>query len=391
MREYIFGTGGLAVVVVALCLGWPVYNSVAQIDDAADDNTLTVEQCIDATDDSADSVEEVLIEEDLIDEGLLPAKVTNDTCKDMLEPISDATLVRRLLAAQNYMQEIKLVKGAMREAAGRSAARRPDWHSSSDESLIQFRDIAQTDEQVAAQAQYDGDGGDGTGGIEPRTRQAAAALRAGEDADAPIDERLDQKEAALEEAGADVPEAEAGGLCGLQVEVSGEKLRNTSGLFEIEPTMPKKMPHRDTETAGLRISPATKDRLQEIAQQNRDIAEISDSDVGCVKLTNRMKADLITSDPEELAIDGHQPKIRGLSSGQATRWSWEITARKIGEPGLILSLSYAVSGGDSDFQQLTSPQLKSPPVYEKAIRVTPLQKRPWWQRIFERISEFFGV
>jgi hypothetical protein len=30
-------------------------------------------------------------------------------------------------------------------------------------------------------------------------------------------------------------------------------------------------------------------------------------------------------------------------------------------------------------------------VYEKAIRVTPLQKRPWWQRIFERISEFFGV
>jgi hypothetical protein len=138
MREYIFGTGGLAVVVVALCLGWPVYNSVAQIDDAADNNTLTVEQCIDATDDSADSVEEVLIEEDLIDEGLLPTKVTNDTCKDMLEPISDATLVRRLLAAQNYIQEIKLVKGAMREAAGRSAARRPDRYSSSDESLIHF-------------------------------------------------------------------------------------------------------------------------------------------------------------------------------------------------------------------------------------------------------------
>jgi hypothetical protein len=30
-------------------------------------------------------------------------------------------------------------------------------------------------------------------------------MRAGEDADAPIDERLDQKEEALEEAGADVP------------------------------------------------------------------------------------------------------------------------------------------------------------------------------------------
>jgi hypothetical protein len=28
---------------------------------------------------------------------------------------------------------------------------------------------------------------------------------------------------------------------------------------------------------------------------------------------------------------------------------------------------------------------------KRLVWVTPLQKRPWWQRIFERISEFFGV
>jgi hypothetical protein len=269
----------------------------------------------------------------------------------------------------------------MREAAGKAAARTPNRYSSSDESLIQFRDIAQTSEEVAAQDQYEW-----VGSVAPITRQAAGAAGAGEDADAPIDERLRQKETSLLIGGATVPEAKAGGLCGLQVEVSGEKLRNTSGVYAVEPKMPKKMQHRDTEIAGLHVSPRTKERLQEIEQQNRDIAKISESDVvGCVKLTNRMKADLITTDPEALAIDAPQPKIGVLSSDRRTKWGWEITARKTGEPKLILYLHYAVSGEDSEFRAL-----EPPPVYEKAIKVTPPQK-PWWQRIFERISEIFGV
>jgi hypothetical protein len=120
MVGHILSIGAAAVVVVALCLGWPVYNSAAQIDDAADNDTLTVEQCVDVTADSADPVEEVLIEENLIDEGLLQTKVTNDICKDMLEPISDATPVQRLLAAQNYIQEIELIEGqCARPQAGR--------------------------------------------------------------------------------------------------------------------------------------------------------------------------------------------------------------------------------------------------------------------------------
>jgi hypothetical protein len=383
MREYIFGTGVLAVVVVALCLGWPVYNSVAQIDDAADNNTLTVEQCIDATDDSADPIEEVMIEKDMIDEGLLQTKVTNSMCEAMLEPVTDSSLVRRLLAAQNYMQEIKLIKGAMHEAAGKAAARRPDRYSSSDESLIQFRDIAQTSEEVPAQAQYEW-----VGGVAPITQQAAGAAGAGEDADAPIAKRLRQKENSLLIGGALAREAEAGGLCGLQIESGDEKWAKATGLFTIEPSMPPKMLHGETEQAGLRVSPLTKEKLKEITQQYSRVAEISESEVGCVKLTDSIEAVLMAIDPKNLAIDGRQNDIRELSSGQSTKWGWKITARKTGEQSLLLNLGYDISGGDSggdpEFRQLKTPR-------KYAIKVTPLQKPPWWQRIFERISEIFGA
>ena len=130
--------------------------------------------------------------------------------------------------------------------------------------------------------------------------------------------------------------------------------------------------------------------MQEIDQQNRGIAEISgsgaqisESRVGCVKLTKQMKA-VITAYPlEELAISSYHSNIRKLSSGRPTIWGWKITARKTGEPTLSLALSYAISGGDADFRSLKNP------VYEEAIKVTPPQT--WWQRIFERISEIFGA
>jgi hypothetical protein len=291
--------------------------------------------------------------------------------------------VRRLLAAQSYMQEIKLIKGAMREAAGKVAARRPNQYSSSDKSLIQFRDIAQTSEEVAAQAQYEW-----VGGVAPTTQQAAGAASAGEDADAPLAKRLRQKVNSLLIGGALAREAEAGGLCGLQIESGDEKWAKATGLFTLEPSMPPKMTYRKTEQAGLRVSPLTKEKLKEITQQYSRVAEISASEVGCVKLTDSMRAELIATDAKNLAIRPHQSAIRKLSSGQATRWGWEIAARKTGEQGLFLILEYDILGGDSGgdprFRQLKTPR-------EYAIKVTPLQKPPWWQRIFDRISEIFGA
>jgi len=161
--RHLLSIGAAAVVVVTLCAGWPLYNGVAQVDSADDDDILTVGQCIEANG-SVAPLEEVLIKEDIIEGDLLQTKVTNGICKDMLEQLPDGTPLRKLLAVQNYIQEIELVEGAMRKAAGEATARRTDWHSSSDESLVLFQAIAHTSEQLPVQAQYDGAGGDGTGG-----------------------------------------------------------------------------------------------------------------------------------------------------------------------------------------------------------------------------------
>ena len=46
--RHFFHIGAAVVVVVALCLGWPVNDGVTQADDAPDDAILTVRTCIGA-------------------------------------------------------------------------------------------------------------------------------------------------------------------------------------------------------------------------------------------------------------------------------------------------------------------------------------------------------
>jgi hypothetical protein len=399
MRPYIgrhlLGTGAAAVVVATLCVGWPVYDSVAQVDAAVDNEILSVGQCIDANDASVGPLEEALIKEDIIEEDLLQTKVTNVMCKDMLERIPDGTPVRKLVAAQNYIQEIELIEEAMRKAADEATARGTNWYSSSDESLILFRAIAQISEQVPAQAQYDGTGGDGTGGVEPIKQQAAAAASAGVDNDASIPDRLRQKEEAAINAGASVPEARAAARCGTEVEVSDDELKKIEGMFKIIPYVPEDMRLRETEQAGLVVLPRTKKGLQEIRQKHGIINEESESGIGCVDLVDRMKAQLVSLDLEGLTIHGQRlDNIRELSSKGNTRWGWAMTARQPGNLKLVMDLRYAISREGQEFRLV--PQS---PVYYGVIRVTPFQsgssqeatERPWWQRIFERISRLFGA
>jgi hypothetical protein len=385
---------GAAVVVVTFCMGWPVYDSVAQVDAAVDNDILTVGKCLEANA-SVGPLEEILIKQDIVEEDLLQTKVTNVTCKDMRERIPDGTLVRKLVAAQKYIQEIKLIEGAMRKAADEAAARGTNWYSSSDESLMLFRAIAQTGEQVPAQAQYDGTGGDGTGGVEPIKQQAAAAASAGVDNDASIPDRLRQKEEAAINAGASVPEARAAARCGTEVEVSDDELKKIEGMFKIIPYVPEDMRLRETEQAGLVVLPRTKKGLQEIRQKHGIINEESESGIGCVDLVDRMKAQLVSLDLEGLTIHGQRlDNIRELSSKGNTRWGWAMTARQPGNLKLVMDLRYAISREGQEFRLV--PQS---PVYYGVIRVTPFQsgssqeatERPWWQRIFERISRLFGA
>jgi hypothetical protein len=381
MRSYVirqlFGPAAAVAVVAALRLGCGA---------AADDVTLTVGQCI-GDNATIGSAEEALIKEDIIEENLLQTKVTKVVCEDMRKPISASTPLQKLVAAQSYIQEIKLIEGAMREAATEQAAREPDWHSSSDDSSMQFGALAYTSELAAAQAQYKY----AIGGIEPRELQAAAVARVGEDNDASIATRLRQKEAAAQNTGASVPEARAGARCGTEVEVSDEEgKKSEEGVWEIRPQMPEEMRHRETEQAGLFVSPAARQTFQEMSQKHEAIDEISKSNIGCVDLTNRMKATLVPL--EELVIDPYRhDDIRELSPNQETIWNWDVTASRIGEQELLLVLRYEISRKGLKFRPLKEP------VYEGAIKVTPLEsdstqrptERPWWQRIFQAISGIF--
>ena len=390
----LFSPGAAAAVVVAmaLCWGWPVYDGVAQVDGAADDAILTVGRCI-GSEATIGPLEETLIKEDIIEKDLLQTEVTNVMCKDMLEPAPDGTPLEKLTAAQNYIQEIKLIKGAMVEATNEAAVRGTDWHSSSDESLVLFQAIGQTSEEVAAQAQYpDGTGGDGTGGVEPRERQAAAAASVGEDNAAPISERLRQKEDAAKAAGASLPEAQAAARCDVEVDAfdAGMKRIENRGLFKVTPYIPEEIRLREPEEAGLLVEPVTKKEFQEIKREQEAIDGASESAVGCVILTDRMKATLEPLDDlgaiEVVRDQGDD--IQELSDRRDTKWSWDIKGRQAGSPRLWLDLRYEISREDQEFR-LTP----GSPVYDEQIKVTssPAPEPPWWQRIFERISEFFGA
>jgi hypothetical protein len=376
MRAYIarhlLAIGALSAVVV-LCLIWLVYKGVA------DNDVLTVEQCIDATDDATFN-EKALIEEDLIDEGLLQTRVTNGMCKDMLESLPDGTLQQKLSASQNYIQEIKLIESAMSEAADEETARGSDRYSLSDDSSSLVGAIAPTSEQVAAQTQYD----DGIGAIEPRELQAAAAARVGEDNDASIAKRLHQKEAAAQNAGASVPEASAGARCSTELAVLDEELKKAEkGLYEIIPRIPKEIRLGASEHAGLQVKVATIRDFRGISQKHEAIDEISKSNMGCIVLTNRMRAQLLpTRDLDALSVDRvDYDDIKELSSHLETRWSWDINGRRAGNSELSLYVSYEISQKSSKFRQMP----KSP-AYEGLIKVTSEDPKPWWQRLFG----FFG-
>jgi hypothetical protein len=376
MRSYVirrlFGPAASVAVVAALCWGCGA---------AADDVTLTVGQCIG---DNATNglVEEALIKEDIIEENLLQTKVTQLVCKDMLKPISGSTWLQKLAAAQRYIQEIKLIEAAMREAAAAESARATDWHSSSNESLMQFGALAYTIEQVAAQTQYDNP----IDGIEPRELQAAAVARVGEDNDASIATRVRQKEAVATIAGATVSEAMAGARCSIEIEVSDDEAKKIlAGRYEITPQMPKKIRLGKSEQAGLLVSPIPQQKIREMRQKHAAIEEASKSDFGCGYLTDRMQAELVPLDPEALGADRLHPNdIQELSSHKEIQWSWKVSGRQAGNPEVWLELSYELPRERQQFRGI--PEVS--PVYKEPIRVTETWWQRilgWWQRMWQRI------
>jgi hypothetical protein len=281
--KYLVGTG--VAVVVALCVGYPIYAAVAQTSDATDDGTLTVEECLGDTNASIDPIAEDLIEQGIIAEDLLPTKVTDGMCEEMLEQAADGTPVGRLVAAQNYVQDIKLIEYTISEATGQAAAKGtdakgPDHHLLADKPLVLPRWTVLGANQRAAVAQYGapgggggadpggggaypgggggadpGDGTDPGGGAAPggdgtgvtatpraaTAEQIAAAVVT--ESDAPIADILDQIEADLIAKGTPRSEAVVAARCGLETALLNATIQKISrgGQLRLDPIRhPKK-------------------------------------------------------------------------------------------------------------------------------------------------------
>ncbi len=365
---------GVATALMALCVGWLVYDAAAQTNDAPDDGTLTVEKCLSEANISVGTVGQALIKEGITEKNLLPTMVTNDMCEDILKRAPDGTLVQTVVAAQNYIQEIKLIENSIRGAAGEAAAKESDRHLFGDEYLVSARVMAQADKNPAQQ-QYPDDetpsgGGNGDkSGVKPIRRKAAslsatAAATVAEN-NASIRDMLNQIEASALKEGLSQSTTARSARCGLEQALlnamSKELFQRKYIKVSPNPT-PKKLEYGDTVTIKLLVSGDVRGLYEKLEGQYEKVTEASEAEEGCVVFIKSMTAHLydrrFTIDP----IQGQE--MRRITHD--TTWSWGVTANTEGKNSVDLLVGHVLQRGE---MELTPHWVEPSPVRHATITV----------------------
>jgi uncharacterized membrane protein YgcG len=434
--KYLIGIG-VAATLMALCVGWPIYDAVAQ----ANDGTLTVEECLGNTNASIDPIAEDLIAQGIIAEDLLPTKVTDGMCEEMLEQAADGTLVGRLVAAQNYVQDIKLIEYTIREATGEAAAKRtdakgPDHHFVADKpfALPRWTALGATEEgstdgdgigalnvepaaflQDVVQDQYDdgggggggvggggggggdvggggggggdvggggGGGGDGTG-VAATPRAASADQIAGAvvaESDAPIADILDQIETDLIAKGIPRSEAVVAARCGLETALLNATIKKISrrGSIEVRPDpTPKEMVNGETILVTLVVSGAIREFYEKLERQYQEVAEASEAKDGCPLLSSSIKGDIYD---HHFAVNPRQGALRRPISSRDMTWRWNLTAITEGENSVDLFLGYELKHAELELRP--KPTIASHETItvkeDRVAQVSNSIERNWW-------------
>jgi uncharacterized membrane protein YgcG len=427
--KYLVGTG--IAVVVALWVSYPIYDAVAQTSDATDNGTLTVEECLGNTNASIDPIAEDLIAQGIIAEDLLPTKVTDGMCEEMLEQAADGTLVGRLVAAQNYVQDIKLIEYTIREATGEAAAKRtdakgPDHHFVADKpfALPRWTALGATEEgstdgdgigalnvepaaflQDVVQDQYDdgggggggvggggggggdvggggGGGGDGTG-VAATPRAASADQIAGAvvaESDAPIADILDQIETDLIAKGIPRSEAVVAARCGLETALLNATIKKISrrGSIEVRPDpTPKEMVNGETILVTLVVSGAIREFYEKLERQYQEVAEASEAKDGCPLLSSSIKGDIYD---HHFAVNPRQGALRRPISSRDMTWRWNLTAITEGENSVDLFLGYELKHAELELRP--KPTIASHETItvkeDRVAQVSNSIERNWW-------------
>jgi hypothetical protein len=368
-----------------------VYDVAAQTNDVSDRSTQTVGECLSEVSTSVGPVGEALVKEGIIAGNLLPQKVTDGMCEDMLERAPDGTLVQTLVAAQNYIQEIKLIEHSIRGADDEVATKGNNL-APSGVSFILARATAETIEGPA-QAQYPpsdgnstatatatatptatsdaGGGGGGAGGttVSGDRRQAAQAsamaAAAVAEVDASIADTLDQIEAASLKDGASRSEAARSARCAFEealLNATSKELSQGQYIKVSPDPPPKEMEYGDTLTIKLLVSGDVRGLYERLERQYEKVAEASTAEEGCVTLITSMEADLFD---RRFTVDPHQ----GQETRQITHdttWSWDVTANTEGKNSVDLFVGHVLQLGELELK----PQWVEPaPVRHAAITV----------------------
>jgi hypothetical protein len=324
---------GVAAALMVLCMGWLVYDAAAQTNDVPNDGPLTVRECLSEAHISVGPVEQTLIQQGIIAWDLLPTKVTDGMCEEMLEQPADGTPVGRLVAAQNYVQDIKLIEYTIRRATGEAAAKGTDHHFLADKPLVLPRWTLL-----------------GVPGVEATQRGATArqiATAVVAEGNASIPEMLEKIEAAYFRERDSRPEAVAAAHCALETAlldaISKELSQRKYIKVSPDPT-PKEMEYGKTVTIKLLVSGDVSGLYEKLEGQYEKVAEASAAEEGCVDFNARMKADLIDDD---FSIDSHQgQEMRSITHD--TTWSWDVTANAEGKNYVDLLVGHVLQRGETE-------------------------------------------
>ena len=385
--KYLIGIG-VAAALMALCVGWPIYDAVAQ----ANDGTLTVEECLAERNASIDPIAEDLIKEGIIGENLLSTKVTDGMCEDVLQRAPDDTPVQRLVTAQNYIQENQRIENAIREAAAKgTGAKGPAHHSLAEKPLVLPRWNVLGATQIAAVAQQyspppaDGGGAAPGGGgdeteVTPSMRKAATVQQVAAavvaEGDASIAEMLDRIEAAYLREGESRSAAASSARCGLEQALLNaiSKVLYREELIQVDPDpTPKELEHGETVTVKLFMSAAISETYDRLERQYEKVEEASEASRGCVQVTKLMQAEVVTHSFDISSHQGHDSSNRGRITRDTT-WRWDVTANTEGKNVMILELGHVLTQAGEEL----TPQWLEPAPLEAAITIQtePLAKAP---------------
>lgn len=416
-------------------------------------DTVTVERCVrdsDLAPENADEITDLLVEQETIQRDLPETKLTQGMCQDIRDRAPGGSLVHKLVAAQNYVQEINFVEQAIRQVAGEASIETPPpqhssaevmapivgsaspstileeeklyrdgghrtsaFESSSTEpgtpregSVGQLEIISKvaiesttgalssaqsdqsredTDEEIESiqSDQYGPPPGPGGGrpsqdppGSPASVRMSNAANQAVGQEASPEDVFNETKEAG-ERDGIPPEKADAAARCATTIAFVDNTLAELHrGAFEIIPEdIGKEMKVEDNRTVRLFLSLATRERFESLRRDLEKIDEVSETQRGCVGLSDRMKAALGGT---KFEVEPQAEETQLIAAEQSTTWQWTVTATEKGRSPLYLNLHQEImpAGGEPSYRPVT------PPLYQAEVTIVAT--------FSQRVSSFFS-